>query len=71
MSTRPSSIKRAVSFSHSVLVMSGIATLIAFATVGLNAHSLIAYLPPTALVLFATGLGGLSLLGWRRKRRAS
>jgi hypothetical protein len=25
---------------------------------------------PTALPLFATGLGGLGLLGWRRKRRA-
>jgi hypothetical protein len=26
---------------------------------------------PTALPLFATGLGGLGLLGWRRKRRCS
>jgi uncharacterized protein (TIGR03118 family) len=25
---------------------------------------------PTALPLFATGLGGLGLLGWRRKRKA-
>ena len=71
MSTRPSSIKRAVSFNRSFLVMNGVATLIAFATVVVNAHSLIAYSPPTALVLFATGLGGLTLLGWRRKRRAS
>ena len=71
MSTRPSSIKRAVSFNRSFLVMNGVATFIAFATVVVNAHSLIAYSPPTALVLFATGLGGLTLLGWRRKRRAS
>jgi hypothetical protein len=71
MSTPPSSIKRAVSSKRSFLVMSGVATLIAFATVGVAAFSLIAYSPPTALVLFATGLGGLSLLGWRRKRRAS
>jgi hypothetical protein len=26
---------------------------------------------PAALPLFATGLGGLGLLGWRRKRKAS
>ena len=26
---------------------------------------------PAALPLFATGLGGLSLLGWRRKRRGA
>jgi hypothetical protein len=25
---------------------------------------------PAALPLFATGLGGLGLLGWRRKRKA-
>jgi hypothetical protein len=25
---------------------------------------------PTALPLFATGLGGLGLLGWRRKRKS-
>ena len=25
---------------------------------------------PTALPLFATGIGGLGLLGWRRKRKA-
>jgi hypothetical protein len=25
---------------------------------------------PAALPLFATGIGGLGLLGWRRKRRA-
>ena len=71
MSTRSPSIKRVVSFNRSFLVMSGVATLIAFATVGVNARSLIAYLPPTALVLFAAGLGGLTLLGLPRKRRAS
>ena len=71
MSARPPSIKRAVSSNRSFLMMSGVTTLIIFATVGVNAHSLIANLPPTALVLFAAGLGGLILLGRRRKRRAS
>jgi hypothetical protein len=69
MPTRLSSTKRAVSFSRSFLVMSGVAALMAFATVGVAAFSLIAYSLPTPVVLFATGLGGLSLLGWRRKRR--
>ena len=63
MPTRLSSTKRAVSFNRSFLVMSGVAALIAFATVGVAAS------PPTPVVLFAIGLGGLSLLGWRRKRR--
>ena len=71
MSTPYFSIKRVASSKRSFLVTSGVAALIAFATVGVAAFSLIAYSPPTALVLFATGLGGLSLLGWRRKRRAS
>ena len=44
--------------------MSGVAAFFAFATVGVAAFSLIAYSPPTPVVLFATGLGGLSLLGW-------
>jgi hypothetical protein len=50
-------------------VVSGVAALIAFATISVNAY--FAYSPPAALVLFATGLSGLTLLGWRRKRRAS
>ena len=62
------SIKRVASF---FLVVSGVAALIAFATLGVNSVSLIAYLPPTALVLFATGLGGLALIGWRTKGKAS
>jgi hypothetical protein len=37
--------------------------------VDFNVVSAIAPLP-TALPLFATGLGGLGLLGWRRKRKA-
>ena len=71
MSTPYFSIKRAASSKHSFLIVSGVAALIAFATVGVAAYSLIAVLPPTALALFATGLGGLTVLGWPRKRRAS
>ena len=71
MSTPYFSIKRVAPSKSSFLVTSGVAALIAFATVGVAAFSLIAYSPPTAVILFATGLGGLSLLGWRRKRRAS
>jgi len=71
MSTPYFSIKRVASSKLSFLVTSGVAAFFAFATVGVAAFSLIAYSPPTPVVLFATGLGGLSLLGWRRKRRAS
>jgi len=69
MSTLYLSIKRRGRYGF--LVVSGVAAFIAFATLGVNAYSLIGYLPPTALVLFATGLGGLALLGWCGKRRAS
>ena len=71
MSTPDFSIKRVASSKLSFLVTSGVAALIAFATVGVAAFSLIAYSPPTPVVLFAAGLVGLSLLGWRRRRRAS
>ena len=71
MSTPYFSIKSVASSNRSFLVTSGVAALIAFATVSVAAYSLLAYSPPTALLLFITGLGGLSLLGWRRKRRAS
>jgi hypothetical protein len=69
MSTPYFSIIRAASSKRSILVVSGVAALIAFATISVNAY--FAYSPPAALVLFATGLSGLTLLGWRRKRRAS
>jgi hypothetical protein len=65
------SIKPVASSKRSFPVVSIAVALIAFATAGVAAFSLIAYLPPTALVLFATGIGGLSLLGWRGKRSAS
>ena len=71
MSTPYFSIKRAASSKLSFLIVSGVAALIAFATVGVAAYSLIAVSPPTALLLFATGLGGLTVLGWPGKRRAS
>ena len=71
MSTPYFSIKRVASSELSFLVTSGVAAFFAFATVGVAAFSLIGYSPPTPVVLFAIGLGGLSLLGWRRKRRAS
>jgi uncharacterized membrane protein YeiH len=71
MSTPYFSIKRVASSKRSFLVVSGAVALIAFAALGVNVDSLIAYSPPTALVLFATGLGLLSLLGLRKKRRAS
>jgi len=71
MSTPYFSIKRVASSKRSFLITSGVAALIVFATVGVDAFSLIAYSPPTPVVLFVTGLGGLSLLGWQRKRRAS
>jgi hypothetical protein len=38
---------------------------------GLSAVPQCAVPLPAALPLFATGLGGLGLLGWRRKRKAS
>ena len=63
MSTPYFSIKRVASSKSSFLVTSGVAALIAFATVGVAAFSLIAYSPPTPVVLFATGLGGLSSAG--------
>jgi hypothetical protein len=55
---------------------SGSDTLTFFETDGpgfmaLDDVSLTAATPlPAALPLFATGLGGLGLLGWRRKRKA-
>ena len=67
MSTPYFWIKRVASSKRSFLVTSGVAALIAFATVGVAAFSLIAYSPPTPVVLFATGLGGLSLLGWQQE----
>jgi hypothetical protein len=71
MSTPYFSIKRVVSSKRSFAGVTGAVALIAFAALGVNVDSLIAYLPPTALVLFATGLGLLCLLGLRKNRRAS
>jgi hypothetical protein len=53
----PSDITIALTQSSSGSIISGSGT---FSAVPL----------PAALPLFATGLGGLGLLGWRRKRRA-
>jgi hypothetical protein len=42
------------------------------ATVGISAGEVVSTVPlPAALPLFASGLGALGLLGWRRKRKAA
>ena len=48
------------------LTGSGSATITELGVGGLQGETPL----PAALPLFATGLGGLGLLGWRRKRKA-
>jgi hypothetical protein len=53
------------------LQVNGPATLGAFDVLGHNLGHNIETPLPAALQLFATGLGALGLLGWRRKRKAA